>query len=137
MWKFALLKLETELYYKLELYNHNLLPDLIYEVTSEDIREVWRKNDQWRVGLEQWRTLVRVLDILEINRHPWFGDFFDVVTEFYGRSFRKYELIDKIQNELPGLQDLMTHQSRLLQEGGFLDSSDEESESIIFSGESE
>ena len=131
------LKLERELDNQLEVYKNGSLPTLIKEVTSENIYDVWVRHDQWRVGLEQWRTLVRVLDVLAENRHPWFGGFFDVVTEFYGRSFRKYELIDKIQNELPGLQDLMTHQSRLLQEGGFLDSSDEESESIIFSGESE
>ena len=130
-------ELETIIYCRKEFVRYSLLPELISEVTSQNtFQEFWVRNanKELNVRIEQWRTLTRVLDVLAANRHPWFGDFYDVVTEYYGPSYRKFELIDKYLKEWYELEDLMAHQSRLLQEGGYLDSSSDESEASYSSG---
>ena len=130
-------ELETIIYCRKEFVGYSLLPELISEVTSQNtFQEFWVRNanKELNVRIEQWRTLTRVLDVLAANRHPWFGDFYDVVTEYYGPSYRKFELIDKYLKEWYELEDLMAHQSRLLQEGGYLDSSSDESEASYSSG---
>ena len=129
--------LENIVYCRKEFLAHSLLPDLISEVTSQnDFQDIWEPNanKELKDGLEQWRTLTRVLEVLYENRHPWYGNFFDIITEFYGRSYRKFGLIDEYIKEWQEFDDLMAHQSRLLQEGGYLDSSSEVSVADYSSG---
>ena len=116
--------LETKIYVRKEHVRWSILPQLVSEVSENRIEDFWLPN-KWRDDLQQWKSLTRTLDVLAANRHPWFGGFFDVVTEFYGPAFRKYELIENYIEEFITLQDLMSHQSRLLEEGGFLNYSDE------------
>ena len=54
---------------------------------------------------------------------------YDVVTEYFGRSYRRFELLHNLSLEFSTVNDLMRHHSHLLEEGGFLNYSDEESES--------
>ncbi len=107
--------LETVISIREELLRFYIIPELRSELSLD--------------GLEDWRALTRLLDVLATTGDSRFGALYDVVTEHFGRSYRSFELLHNSSLELSTVNDLMRHHSHLLEEGGFLNYSDEESES--------